>query len=202
MRELKHRRVALEDPDTIRPDEQRDLFDHWLLHSQDGQPPRRALMDMAVMRPVLPNSALVWVERQASGIRYRAFGSRLVDLFGEDPTGRGPMDVYHPEIAREVVEALSTAMRTGKPAYDLCEFKVLGLTIGYRRLLLPLAHEGVDAGYVIVCIYPMQKWLRSAKDWRSILTAASGKPGLAGEHWESLDSGLAANDSQTERVYI
>ena len=202
MREVKHRRIALEDPDRIRPAELRDLFDHWLLHSRRGRAPRRSQFDMSVLRPVMPYAALVWVAREPAEIRYRAVGDRLVELLGEDPTGRSPEEVYHPHVAEEVIRVLTAAMRTGKPAYDLCEFSALGLTAGYRRLLLPLAHESLDAGYVIVCAYPQRKGARKAKDWRGILSASPLKPDCISDSRQIWDASMAANDPDIEIVYL
>ncbi|MFN0262935.1 hypothetical protein ACKTEK_03555 [Tepidamorphus sp. 3E244] len=195
MPKLTYTQVSLEDPEDIRPCEVRDLFDHWYLAGRIDAAPKRNELELSILRPLMENLALVQVSVNPPDVRYHIVGEGLQRLLGVDPTGQRPHDIFLPKIADDVCSAILKSFVVGQPSYEQCSFTIFGADIGYRRMLLPLAKEGVDTGYVIICAHPNQKWLQSARDWQlRILAASQGLSSMTESAWEEWSEEMKASE--------
>jgi hypothetical protein len=141
------------------------LLQHWYNLKGDKPLPRRADLDPTDIAYCLGHVALIEIEPPFRP-RYRLVGTRLVDLLGEDPTGRYVDEMYSPAIRREALDAYRRTIETGEPDYAERVFNLLFLKFGYYRLMLPFAwHSEGRADLVLVAFYPTDRAIRRAVDW-------------------------------------
>ena len=124
----------------------RVFVDYWRsVRPADGLPGRQHI-DPAEITAMLPGVWLVDVATVPLRFRYRLVGSKLVEFFGHDPTGRWLDEVFDlfPKSAtnedfKSIVAERRGLWRRGKPrlVYEK-EFKLL------ERIFLPLAANGTD----------------------------------------------------------
>lgn len=146
----------------------------------EGQPPRQKDLAVHEMPQCLGNIALLDVGPAAGDdpdlppgfpirARYLMVGEALKSLLGEDPTGHLINEVYSDDVAREVGRALLKSVETRTALYYRREFQILTKSFGYDRLVLPMRLQGNEIRRILLCIYPLDAKLTSAKQWRSEL---------------------------------
>lgn len=146
------------------------LHDHWHAISPTGGIAFQRDFDLHRFRSVLDHLALAQIVAEPPTARYLLVGRALQRLLGEDPTGRFVDQIYSPDIAAEVLSAFRKTHADRQPSAFKREFRVLGHSFGYQRLLLPLrAGQQGQSARVLVCILPLSSGLISARQWRSVL---------------------------------
>ena len=149
----------------VRTTELRRLLQHWYDLKGDQPLPRRADLDPTDIAYCLGHVALIEIEPPFRP-RYRLVGTRLVDLLGEDPTGRYVDEMYSTAIRGEALDAYRRTIETGEPDYAERVFNLLFLKFGYYRLLLPFAWRSEGrADLVLAAFYPTDRAIRRAVDW-------------------------------------
>lgn len=165
-----HQTRKVFDLSQIEPEPAKALHDYWMSMADGPGLPRRKHLDLTSLRPVMGNLALLEVTRMPFRVRYRIVGTELVRLLGFNPTGKPVDELYDPQIVDEVHETIQKATLYRKPRFDVKEFRIFNTSLGYRRLVLPLEKEADGKQYIILCIHPIQSWLQTAADWKSLLT--------------------------------
>lgn len=156
------------------------LYDYWREAAEDEGLPRQKDLAIHDMPECLGNIALLDVVTEKSQepelpsgfpirARYLMVGEALKTLLGEDPTGRLINDVYSEDVACEIGRALRKSVDTWAALYYRREFQILRKSFGYDRLILPLRLQGNEIRRILLCIYPLDDNLTSAKQWRGEL---------------------------------
>ncbi|WP_028794027.1 hypothetical protein [Thalassobaculum salexigens] len=157
-----------------------DLYRYWRDLSVNGVPPRQKDLALHDMPDCLSNIALIDVARPTREdkdlppgfplrARYLLVGEALTRLLGENPTGMLINEVYSRDVAQEVGGALFKSMDTQRPLYYRREFQILRKSFGYDRLILPMRLQASEVRRILLAIFPLDKKLVSADQWRGEL---------------------------------
>lgn len=120
---------------------------------------------------LLANLALIDLERPNATkwmTSYRYVGAGLRRLLGRDVTGLSVGDAYPSEIADEIMGAIADCVSETGPVATRREFRLLGVVLGYDRLLLPFGRRGAVT-QIAAAIYPVPGWLHDARQWQTLL---------------------------------
>lgn len=158
-----------------------ELYRYWRGQSENGVPPRQKDLAIHHMPDCLSNIALIDVARPTREdtdlppgfplrARYLMVGESLTRLLGENPTGRLINEVYSNDVALEVGRALFKSVDTQQPLYYRREFQILTKSFGYDRLILPMRLQTGEVRRILLAIFPLDKKLVSADQWRSELS--------------------------------
>lgn len=122
----------------------RRAYEYWSAARRGDRLPARADIDPVGIPTILPYLTLVERDAADRRMRYRLFGSALVDLLGRDPTGRYLDEVYPDfytspsRIYREqVFDMGKPSHRIGRPTLRFAKD-----FYSVERLYLPLAEDG------------------------------------------------------------
>ena len=132
------------------------LYHYWQsIHPVAGLPGRKSL-DPTAIPTLLPSIWLLDVQRKPFRLKYRLVGTHIVQLVGDDPTGRW-LDEAHPHLAedpspleryREVASTGAPSHRRGKPMIFLTH------TADYTEIesaIFPLAQDGRTIDTLLCC---------------------------------------------------
>lgn len=122
----------------------REAYRYWRGKKRGDRLPSRADIDPVEIPRLLPNISLVEREAGSGRYRYRLLGSALVELLGQEATGRY-LDEIYPDFDRsesrryrdQVFEMGKPSHRIGRPSL---RFPKDFITV--ERLYLPLAEDG------------------------------------------------------------
>lgn len=138
------------------------LHAYWLAKTRGDRLPARADIDpLEIPRELLPDIALLEIERQADGrrrYRLRLFGSGLEAMTGgSNETGRYYDEVTHQPGLYEKLDAMLTAMaEERRPIYFAAPS---GSTdrgfLWFGRLALPLASDGRTVDMILALVRPL-----------------------------------------------
>lgn len=145
------------------------LYRHWQSLRTTADIPSRAVLDPLDISYCLGNLLLTEVETDPLRFRYRLVGTNLVDLYGEEATGRYVHQMFSRNVRREAIAAYSGVVAERRPAYAARRFRILFRELGYHRLMLPFADGEDRVGQVLVAIYPLSPDLRKAGQWRPLV---------------------------------
>lgn len=152
---------------TINHPQLRELHSYWLKKKADQRWPRRVAIDPVDLGFCLGYLALAEIETPFR-VRYRLVGTKLCELYGADPTGFYIDQLYTPGFRSHVLAAYRNTVEQGTPFYDEPFFGVFRFRLGYYRLLLPLSTDGERVDRVLSGIYPADRRITRAEDWRSL----------------------------------
>jgi hypothetical protein len=157
--------MSLED---IRPAAMADLYAYWNTAGQDDDLPRQKDLSIQRMPPdCLDHIALLDLANPPNQAKYLIIGAALKKLLGADPTGQYIHDVYPESIYKEVHAAFAKAAQQRDALYFRREFQVLNKSFGYDRLIMPMRLDGPTVRRILICIYPLDPKLTSAKQWQT-----------------------------------
>ncbi|MEQ8816202.1 MAG: hypothetical protein RLO51_21010 [Thalassobaculum sp.] len=147
----------------------RSLAEHWLdvTRGEGLDVPEAAAIDIERFEPMFPHLALVDVEDLAHP-RYLVVGSALVRLLGRDPTYMQLERVYRRDVFEEIRGCFARAVTEIRPLMYRREFQLLGKSLGYDRLVLPL-RQGGPVSRILIALYPIDGSLRMASQWMAFL---------------------------------
>ncbi len=128
---------------TIRSAQLRELYAYWRLKAANRKLPARADIDPCEIPTLLPYLCLIDVVGNPAAFRYRLIGTKVVDLRGNDITGRWVDDDLYPKNLHDVVTMMSSAVETRAPVVGHNRFWVPGKTWSKVEWLnLPLSTNG------------------------------------------------------------
>ncbi len=145
-------------PATVRDRHVRLFHEYWLSKCVPGRLPGRRDIDPHEMRPFLPHVMMIDVERgpevKGGGGRYRfrhrLVGTHLVDLFGEDMTGRYIDDMIEPEVYEDVHGRLAQIVDTRRPVYGISPISMPHRDfVEFEHLTAPLASDGATVDILL-----------------------------------------------------
>ena len=136
----------------IRHRQLQDLYDHWRGLWRGSLLPLRAALDpLAMPRGLLGNLGILDVEREPKlRFRYRLYGTNLIDISGQDRTGRYADEPGMSNMPELVLPALARVASTGEPEllsgdYSREQFRY----VAFEVLLLPLADDGRAVSHIL-----------------------------------------------------
>ena len=116
--------------------------------------PTRADIDPTDIPRLLPHLLLADVEDKVPDVRFRLFGTKLVESFGNEFTGHHLSELDLGAESDAVVESFARAIDTGEPQFQVSQF----WTRDYRRrriqqLLLPLSEDGERVSMILAGVF-------------------------------------------------
>ena len=133
----------------------RRLFDYWLSKHRDALLPGRAEIDPLEIPELLGNINLIDVVRENGVMRflYRVWGTAVTDLYGSDHTDKFADEIALPTNSDEIQRVLRESTGSGKPHFWQIPLPIENHDFkSNRRLLLPLASDGVNVDKFIALI--------------------------------------------------
>ena len=133
----------------------RRLFDYWLSKHRDELLPGRAEIDPLEIPELLGNINLIDVVHEDGSIRflYRVWGTAVTDLYGHDHTDKFADEIPLPTKSDAIQRVLEASAQSGKPHFWQVPLPVENHDFkSNRRLLLPLASDGVNVDKFIALI--------------------------------------------------
>jgi hypothetical protein len=135
----------------------RDFFAYWRAKAPPGRLPGRQHLDPLDIPRLLRHIAMfdVVCSAGATRFRFRLMGTGVVQLMGNDYTGRWVDETMAPDVYFNL-EAAFTQVCAAQPHYweRLLPFPNREY-VGHRRLALPLASDGVAVDMIIGCHIPV-----------------------------------------------
>ncbi|MBI1773828.1 MAG: PAS domain-containing protein [Proteobacteria bacterium] len=154
--------------DQIAPNELRQLYEHWATLKGQRLLPTRADVDISQLGFCIGHLAVAEIEDDPFRVRYEFVGDGLIQLYGEDLTGRYVDELYSAPVRAEALSAYRRVVGTAEPMFTRRVFDLLIKRFGYYRLMLPLASSGRGVDHVLVGIYPTDGRVKRAVEWRSV----------------------------------
>jgi hypothetical protein len=154
--------------DQIAPNELRQLYEHWATLKGQRLLPSRADIDLGQVSFCVSHLAVASIEPEPFRVRYEFVGDSLIQLYGEDLTGRYVDELYSAPVRAEALSAYRRVVATAEPIFTRRIFDLLIKRFGYYRLMLPLAVSGRMVDHVLVGIYPTDSTVKRSVEWRSV----------------------------------
>lgn len=123
----------------------RALYEYWAARCRDGRLPSREDVDPIEIPDLLPSLFLVDVVREGGDLRfrYRLVGTRNVERFGVDNTGRWLDELYGKDYFKFVGSEYQDTTIQGKPTWARMTAGYADRPhVVYERLMCPLAADG------------------------------------------------------------
>lgn len=129
----------------------RKLADYWAKLRGDLRFPSRHALDPADIKVLLPHIVLVEIHLDPLRIRYRLAGTKFVEAFGTETSGRWLHEVYEDQY--ELDQTLGNFQRlldTSAPVYGRTENTFLPIgTSQFAWAIFPLSDDGVTITHAL-----------------------------------------------------
>lgn len=120
----------------------RALYDYWLLRRGPRRMPSRKLMDPLDIPQLLSGLILLDVEPETRRMRCRLVGTRVVDVYGADYTGKYLDEIEFGDQRENVLADYGSAVQTGQPnVRERFFYNSRGVHFRMERLILPLSDD-------------------------------------------------------------
>jgi hypothetical protein len=131
------------------------LFDLWNRRREGRTMPARRDIDTIELREWLGDLILVEVVEGGASYRYRVYGTKLVDLFGHELTGKA---VSHFASARQPLIAgdYDQVRRERKPVYFDRQVVIRGERARVQILALPLSANDAEVDMILAAVYAIR----------------------------------------------
>lgn len=138
----------------FRSDKLRRLYEYWLQKRCSRPMPARRDMDPMDLRFALGDIALVEVLRDPLRYRFRLDGTRQVERFGVDMTGKMLDELPDPTMRKLTERSYGDVVASGKPAVYQRDVMTEGRLFVYEVAILPLQDESAPelVGVLLVCM--------------------------------------------------
>jgi hypothetical protein len=154
--------------DQIAPNELRLLNEHWASLKRRQLIPSWSDVDMSQLGFCGGNLAVAAVEAEPFRVRYDFVGEELVQLCGDDLTGRYVDELYSASLRSEALAGYRRVVATAEPIFTRQLFDSVSKRFGYYRLMLPFAESERSVDHVLVGIYPTDGRARRLGERRSV----------------------------------
>lgn len=138
----------------FRSDKLRRLYEYWRQKRGARPMPARRDMDPLDLRFVLGDIALVEVLRDPLRYRFRLDGTRQVERFGVDMTGKMLDDLPDTTMRRLTEQSYGEVVSSGKPVAYQRDVMTEGRVFVYEVAILPLRDDSEPGlvGGLLVCM--------------------------------------------------
>ncbi len=136
----------------------RRFYAYWLSKHHGDLLPGRRDIDPLDFAYALGDVALVDVKHDPLRFRFRLDGTRHVERFGFDMTGKWLEDFPEPEMRQVIFNSYREVVESRKPRRRFRDLNTDGRMFRYEALLLPLAADGktVDMLVSVISFLDMQ----------------------------------------------
>ena len=127
-----------------------ELFAYWAGLRRGGRLPRRADIDPAGFKRLLPSISLIDVDRFTRDYRLRLAGTGLYSVYGGEITGKRLTDIYNTAAADYWRTELDKVVQSRRPSagyHSLAWRGAAHMTLLWMRL--PLAANGQDVDMIL-----------------------------------------------------
>jgi hypothetical protein len=136
----------------FRSDKLRQVYAYWKEKRRDRPMPVRRDIDPLDLRAALGDIALVEVMRDPLRYRFRLDGTRQVERFGVDMTGK-TLDELPDSTMRAITErSYREVVTAGRPAVHQRDVMTDGRLFVYEVVILPLGADGGRVDMLLVCM--------------------------------------------------
>ncbi|WP_341897152.1 PAS domain-containing protein [Ferrovibrio terrae] len=138
--------------ETVQRPRLRRLLEYWQARRGDRAIPGRQDIDPLDLSWLLGNISLVDVVHGADGPRYRfrLVGTRAVQRFGYDPTGRWLDDLPEPSYRQHIFKAYAEVLQRCLPLVERLDMLIDERTHDYEILRLPLSSDGATIDMILL----------------------------------------------------
>ncbi len=140
--------------DTVQRPRLRRLLAYWQDKQAGRRLPARADLDPMQFAWLLGNISLVDVVREPAAsmprYRFRLVGTRAVERFGYDPTGRWLDDLPEPTYRRHVMQAYDEVVQRRLPLVERLDMLIDNRLHDYEIMRLPLATDGETVDMILL----------------------------------------------------
>ncbi len=120
-------------------EEPKALFDYWNARRGDRTMPARSEIDPVDMPPTILPCLYILAAECDGQLRFRLSGTRLIEVFGRDPSGKILDEVLEDQDLVNARRSYRKVMETAQPWYSCVTYRVHeGGDFLYQRLSLPL----------------------------------------------------------------
>jgi hypothetical protein len=161
------------------------LYDLWHEVHAGVRLPSRTDFPTQVLRPWFGHLAILRVLGPEQRLRVDLVGTRIVELDGQDCTGRCLDEVVPPHAVDTVLAPYRELLNTGQPVYHRYTAPDRPL-LGVHRLLLPLAEDGDTIDRILSGVYADQDLVAPGRNVFDLLPARSSPTAGAAAH-QDLD---------------
>ena len=130
----------------------RRLFDYWDSLRGGAEMPRRGDLDpIDIPHECLPFVMLFEVERVPLRFLIRLAGTRITDLYGQEPGGKYLDQVDLGDMADDIIASYQAVVEEGQAQWLAGHYrKEDGRELQFERIALPLTLEGNDVDQILV----------------------------------------------------
>jgi hypothetical protein len=128
------------------------LYQLWRSKCAARRYPARRDFEVLELAPWIGDLELVEIVREPRlRYRFRLVGTNITAIDGRDVTGRFADEIFSPDIGH-ITREYDTVLRTGEPCLveGVLKPNLRGLTMVYRKLVLPLAADGETIDMLMV----------------------------------------------------
>jgi hypothetical protein len=140
--------------DFIRSENVRRIYEYWLTKAASDRMPSRQDIKLPELRDLAPQIFIVDVLTGPLQFRFRLFGSHLVELAGQDLTGRILSEDAGNSRANQVYADYKSVVETCQPRFDQrVQVEWLGRRYdSYERIIMPLSQDGQTVTMLLVAL--------------------------------------------------
>ncbi len=128
--------------------------------------PTKNALTTEKLRNIIGYCSFIEVEALTGRFKYVFVGSHHIELLGKELCGNYIDEIYEGDIKADALDAYRKVLRTRAPLYTLKVWNTIIRKIGYQRLLLPFENADGTINFIIACITPTDKKIKSLKDWQ------------------------------------
>lgn len=127
-----------------------DLLRYWIRIRGDAPMPRRSAFDPVDIPRLLPNINLFEVVPPDNRLIARVVGTRIVEFYGGDYTGKYLDEIDFGSSRDAVLDHHRSALAAAVPmAFDHDFWNVRGALFAMERLILPLSEDGDRVSHLV-----------------------------------------------------
>jgi hypothetical protein len=138
----------------IRSDVLRHLVAHWRRICRDRRMPARADFDPLEVRFAVGYISLIAVQRDPLRFHFRLDGTKQVELFGIDCTGRYLDEAMPADHAAMATASYRAVVERGEPSYHQRKIPFHERLIDYEIVILPFSNDGERVDLLMTGIVP------------------------------------------------
>lgn len=131
-----HRELAIDDERLSK------LYAYWRMKRGRRSMPARRDIDPLDVRELMGNMTLIDVRQEPVEFRFRLAGTRIVDLFGKELTGRNVDEARFLGKRPPFERQCGAVLESKEPSFIIILLGVEHRRMVYRQLLLPLSSDG------------------------------------------------------------
>ena len=142
-----------------------DIRAYWNTKRRDCFAPKRADIDPADLKHVLPRIMLADVSSDGSlDFRYRLSGTAINAILSGEYTGKRPRDLAPPAYGAMIHDHYCLAVQRREPLFHVVMLDSVERLVTYTRLLLPLSEDG-ETVTMLIAVHSKKEDTRALQEF-------------------------------------